>query len=74
MSCDHKFVGSSTCAKCGWAPPPRVLDTELGRLRTILADAVDLLRDWEDYEPGDPQCTWATRRAEFLKEHEAEGR
>lgn len=21
--CDHKFVGSKRCLKCGWAPPPR---------------------------------------------------
>ena len=22
--CDHKFVDSKVCLKCGWAPPPRV--------------------------------------------------
>ena len=22
-SCDHKFVDSKSCLKCGWTPPPR---------------------------------------------------
>jgi hypothetical protein len=22
-SCDHKFVDSKVCLKCGWTPPPR---------------------------------------------------
>jgi hypothetical protein len=47
---------------------------ELTRLAAILADAIDLLRDWEDYDPADPECTWKARRDEFLREHEAEGR
>jgi hypothetical protein len=31
-----------------------------------------ILRDWEDYEPDDPECTWGTRRDEFLEEYEEE--
>ena len=43
-------------------------------LRAALDDAVALLRDWEDYEPDDPECGWQNRRDEFLAEHEKEGR
>ena len=44
----------------------------IDELRAALAAAVDLLRDWEDYEPDDPECTWGTRRDEFLAEYEHE--
>jgi hypothetical protein len=43
---------------------------EADKLRAALADAISLLRDWEDYEPDDPECTWGTRRDEFLAAHE----
>ena len=43
-------------------------------LRAALDDAVSLLRDWEDYEPDDPECGWQDRRDAFLAEHEKEGR
>lgn len=44
---------------------------ELARLRDAFDDAVALLRDWEDYDPKDRECTWKARRDEFLAEHEA---
>lgn len=37
-----------------------------------LSEAVALLRDWEDYEPDDPECTWVDRRDAFLAEYEHE--
>lgn len=47
---------------------------ELAKLRDAFEDAVSLLRDWEDYEPDDPESGWLTRRDEFLAEHEEAGR
>lgn len=48
------------------------LESEL--LRDAFNDAIALLRDWEDYDPADRECTWKTRRDEFLAQHEKEGR
>ena len=47
---------------------------ELAKLRDAFDDAVALLRDWEDYDPKDRECTWKARRDEFLAEHEEAGR
>lgn len=47
---------------------------ELAKLRDAFDDAVALLRDWEDYDPADRECTWKQRRDEFLAEHEEAGR
>lgn len=47
---------------------------ELAKLRDAFEDAVALLRDWEDYDPADRECTWKQRRDEFLAEHEEAGR
>lgn len=47
---------------------------ELAKLRDAFDDAVALLRDWEDYDPADPECGWQKRRDEFLAEHEEAGR
>jgi len=47
---------------------------ELAKLRDAFDDAVALLRDWEDYDPDDPECGWQKRRDEFLAEHEEAGR
>jgi hypothetical protein len=87
MSCDHKFVDSDVCLRCGvsayrlrgeaHAEALELLQTqklELAKLRDAFDDAVALLRDWEDYEPDDETCTWVDRRDEFLKEHEEAGR
>jgi hypothetical protein len=46
----------------------------IDELRAALDDAVALLRDWEDYDSDDPECSWQKRRDEFLAEHEKEGR
>jgi hypothetical protein len=46
----------------------------LAKLRAAFDDAVALLRDWEDYDPADPECGWLERRDEFLAEHEEAGR
>lgn len=50
------------------------LELQTEKLRTAFDDAVALLRDWEDYEPDDPECGWLKRRDEFLAEHEEAGR
>lgn len=47
---------------------------EIAQLRDAFGDAVALLRDWEDYDPADRECTWKRRRDEFLAEHEEAGR
>lgn len=47
---------------------------ELAQARDAFDDAVALLRDWEDYDPADRECTWKQRRDEFLAEHEEAGR
>jgi hypothetical protein len=47
---------------------------ELAKLRDAFEDAVSLLRDWEDYDPLDPEAGWLKRRDEFLAEHEEAGR
>ncbi len=81
MTCDHEFIDSGHCLKCGWTPPPRGLDAitqqqklELAKLRDAFDDAVALIRDWEDYDPNDIHCSWEGRRDEFLAEHEEAGR
>jgi len=87
VSCDHKFVDSNVCLKCG-VSIGALLDQdrgelvgivqkqklELAKLRDAFDDAVALLRDWEDYDPDDEQCGWEKRRDEFLAEHEEAGR
>ena len=47
---------------------------EADALRATLDDAIALLRDWEDYDPADRECSWKERRDEFLSEHEEKGR
>lgn len=47
---------------------------DLAQLRDAFDDAVALLRDWEDYDPADPEAGWKKRRDEFLAEHEGAGR
>lgn len=87
MSCDHKFVDSSDCLKCGISIQTLVggdraelvgiaqqQKLELAKLRDAFLDALALLRDWEDSDPADEQCTWQSRREEFLTEHEGAGR
>lgn len=93
MTCDHKFIDSNQCAKCGVSVG--TLRTELASLKQsiagtchretvgcdanehaaeyaneALAEAISILRDWEDYDPDDPECTWGTRRDEFLEKYE----
>jgi hypothetical protein len=94
MSCNHKFVDSNHCGKCGLHvhqiaalelgeasrevyEQTRAIQQqklELAKLRDAFDDAVALLRDWEDYDPADPECGWQKRRDEFLAEHEEAGR
>lgn len=45
---------------------------EIARLRDTMLDALALLRDWEDYDPDDPECSWVARRDDFLEAHEGE--
>lgn len=47
---------------------------ELAKLRDAFEDAVALLRDWEDYDPSDRECSWKARRDDFLEAHEEAGR
>lgn len=74
MTCDHKFIDSAVCVKCGIHIDTLRALVEFERMRDLFDDAVALLRDWEDYDPADRECTWKTRRDEFLAEHEEAGR
>lgn len=42
-SCDHKFVDSTRCLKCGWQPPPRVRPSELPKM------ALSLKQPWAHF-------------------------
>lgn len=79
MSCDHKWTESIRCTECGQTIEHRAeafqkFKLDFAKLRDAFEDAVALLRDWEDYDPADRECTWKQRRDEFLAEHEEAGR
>lgn len=44
--CDHKFVGSTHCLKCGWTPPSAETEQQL------LAALKMLLKAYESVLPG----------------------
>lgn len=47
MTCDHKFVDSNACLKCGWSPaPPR----QVGRA-PIELDLHGMLLPWKGEQP-----------------------
>jgi len=72
--CDHKFIGADSCARCGMHIDTLRALVEFELARGLFDDAVALLRDWEDYDPTDPESGWLKRRDEFLAEHEEAGR
>lgn len=73
LSCGCKTYGHAMMC-CSTPVDAQQQKLELAKLRDAFEDAVALLRDWEDYDPADRECTWKQRRDEFLTEHEEAGR
>jgi hypothetical protein len=55
--CDHKFVGSNRCLKCGWEPPKQITFTdEYGNQWLILSERIEpsvAVPDQRDATPDD---------------------
>jgi hypothetical protein len=79
--CDHKFIDSKHCLKCGWVPPPReprpltypggvrvgkLTPEQQARMREALTK---LHAPWKPGEPSDPEALSSIRLTELRTEY-----
>lgn len=67
--CDHKFVGTNCCLKCGWVPSAAVMSARLNPMHVVAAPALSpeerAERAWsafatEYYVPDEPLVSDST--------------
>jgi hypothetical protein len=63
MSCDHKFVDSPQCLKCGWRPPPL---TKTDRVLAAVADGAETALEIQAVLPDLPVRTISAFLANLL--------